>query len=312
MKLKFVLKDTEYLNALVKAIQNTDKRVFIDVGKDFDHQNDELLVTDISSQELKSSLKKRSLGGIVFLDASGYSDLCDDDSSGPFTLNKYSPVSEMLSDFRLCYYKWTGENLEYRNDAKLIGIFTDMSPKDSAFCSSLFARQYIYRNGGEALIIPLSHLDLSNAPHDVGMESFKKMIYYIEIGKKFPVDAFYLKDSYGVSYLRTPYGINPIAELDEKTMMMLVSYMTGSNFDIVILDAGCEYTKKNREIIGRAEHKLWLYHNDENDMTNIALVNQLFSDPLQLKKIFIGGGMEKLSLNIDEYLNEILEGGMYV
>ena len=80
----------------------------------------------------------------------------------------------------------------------------------------------------------------------------------IDEKKDYPPDCFTVTDSYGISYLMLPEGVNPIAELDHRYLSMLINSV-GNHFDTVILDVGTCFSKENIRIISCANDIIFFF-----------------------------------------------------
>jgi hypothetical protein len=137
--------------------------------------------------------------------------------------------------------------------SRVIAVCSENDMLSSDRCRAI-ARQIIYRQGGRILILSLSFInDYGNTG---GRDVFRKLMYFIDGGRDYRADAFTFTDSYGISYLDIPRGINPVASLDAGYLSALIRTM-GSKFDLVILDAGTCYRKENLDIIRSAGDIVW-------------------------------------------------------
>ena len=81
-------------------------------------------------------------------------------------------------------------------------------------------------------------------------------MYMIDEKKDYSSDCFTVTDSYGISYLMLPEGINPIAELDHGYLSNLINSV-GKHFDTVILDVGTCFSKVNVQLINSSNDILF-------------------------------------------------------
>lgn len=303
MKLKFIIRDIDYMRALADSLSKADINLYAEIGKDFNSDPETLIVTDYDAGRLQNETRRRSLAGIVFLSpVSGIAGLCDDE---PWIIYKYKRVSEILADLKYYYYLWTGKGVEKINDAGMISVQSDCGAETTAYFSKLLAQQFIYRIGGEVLIIPLSYVSRSTPAYDEKNDSFTRLMYYIYADKSFPSEVFYIRDRIGVSYVRTAQGINPIAGLDEDGLKRLIEHSVSNTFDLVILDVGSELSKKNKTISESCANKFWLYEGEYENRRNSSIMREYFSDISSVNEINLGIDREKLSLTADDYIRKM-------
>ncbi|MBR0373534.1 MAG: hypothetical protein IJH91_03270 [Mogibacterium sp.] len=310
MKFKFVVSDIPYMRALAGAIERADPNVFIEIGRDCSRTESALIVTDISQEEYAKRTSNQDDKGVVFLDRTispAYEELAP---GGPFRICKYCRVSELLAQLSYYYYLWSGRNDSVCVDSKVISVITDRNPSVADAFSQLFARHYLYRIGGNVLVLCFSCIDRIAAVHD-SEDMFKRLVYYAASGRDVPLDAFFYRDNYGVCYLRTPYGINPIYKADDTTMNDLMRLITGSLFDLVILDIGTEFSERNIGLINRSAAKFWLYTENEDAVSNEVLLNQIITTSDGLTTLYAGRGIDGLSLTIDERIRRSFGTGGY-
>lgn len=304
MKLRFAVKDREYMKAVVEALARADQNVYAEIGRELRIGEDSLLVTDISPERFQELCKRRSLAGVVFFSENGSEAAMRDDQ--PWTVCKYARISEILAELRYYYYLWTGKSEDRPGDANVVSVQSDAGGCISGIFSRMLASQYLYRVGGRVLIIPLTSLDRSEIHHDERHDSFAKFMYLISLGKSFPQDPFFYKDSLGVSYLRTGHGINPVFTLGADELRQLIDHVSTKGFDLVILDAGDEFSSRNLEVIRRSGRKFWLHDSDGADVRSSALYRDIFGDDMNVQMVTLAIRKDKLSLTADDYIR-----GMY-
>ena len=139
----------------------------------------------------------------------------------------------------------------------MIAVISGSDQLCSDRCREL-AGQIIYIHGGSVLILPLGFINDHRAyTGDDGSGAFRRLMYMIDEGMDYPAEIFTVTDSYGISRLRMPAGINPLTELDEEYLSRLVCSL-GRQFDTLVLDIGSCYRKENISLICGADEILFI------------------------------------------------------
>ena len=85
MKLKLMMRDQEYQNALAARLGRVCSEIYVEIGNDFSQEEDTLIITDIGRGRLGP--------GMVFLHKECVQEM---EGSGPYTLFKYDSVGMLL------------------------------------------------------------------------------------------------------------------------------------------------------------------------------------------------------------------------
>jgi hypothetical protein len=125
-------------------------------------------------------------------------------------------------------------------------------------------------------------------------------MYMIDEGKDCPPGSFTSIDSYGISYLRLPAGINPVSGLDEDYLGSLIS-SAGSHFDTVILDIGTCFRKENLQMICKSDNIIFF-----GSGRNTGDLSSFFNEKTaaRIRQICTADAKDE-TIGIDDYVKEI-------
>ncbi len=244
MRLAFLMRDTEYRDALLEMISEADRNIYLEIGIDSitsSIKNKTMLVTDLSPDEIEEETLLKIKDRTVFISSASRSDSEEDLIYN--TIFKYESLSMNLSNITAAYYKWCGEGIP---DTGLSKVFAVCGESDSftGLTSSSLARQVIFHHGGSVLVLPMGSIN------DYGLEDlkdagkFNRLMYYVDSDTDYEIGEFIRKDSYGINYLLMPNGINPISYLKSKDILELISSLS-RKFETLIIDIGSSYSKTN-------------------------------------------------------------------
>ena len=93
MRLKLVMKDREYRDALAERIRRSRRNLYVIIEDNFRMEEDTLLVTDVGEGKLRE--------GMVLLSSECRREV---EGKGPYVLFKYAGVDALLTDLRLCAF----------------------------------------------------------------------------------------------------------------------------------------------------------------------------------------------------------------
>jgi len=252
MRLKLIIRDKEYRDALIEKIAESDMNIFAEVGNGTVSagMQGELIVTDVSPENISDDVLKKICGKTVFLTPLPTGGGISDD--GINRIFKYCGIKRMLSDISLIYHDVTGIPSARPGLAGVFAVCADADGFTEAECRML-ARQIVFRKGGSVLIIPLGYVNSYGLTGEADKSRFMRLMYQIATGRDFNSDGYIETDSCGVSFLRLPRGLNPIAYLGEEELISLTDGMS-VRFDTIILDAGACYRDGNLRLIREADN----------------------------------------------------------
>ena len=235
MRLGILIRDGDYRDALIEKLSSYDNDLFVNIiGNNRGDAADCLILTDIGPEEFDSELLSKISCMTVFLSTSP--DPADCFSEAYRSVFKYGGVNTLLSELMLAYNEWRG-NVSIRSyTGKIISVCSE-SDSSSADKSSALARQIVYRQGGRVLLMSLGYINDHGRNEDDRVNRFARLMYTIRTGRQSASDSFTYTDSYGVSYLMLPCGINPIAYLGEDELKGVIKALSG-RFDSLVLDIG--------------------------------------------------------------------------
>ena len=253
MKVGILMRDTEYRDALAAMISETGRDVLVEIsdGKGAGSMSrDSVLLTDVMPSRIEEAALDKLRKRTVFL--SPVPDLGDDTDSRCRIVFKYSDVNTILSELSEVYSDWTGDRGFISPSTRVFAVISESDQLGSERCRNL-AAQIIYIHGGSVLIIPLGYINDYRYGSGDDTGSFRRLMYMIDEGRDYSPDCYTFSDSYGISYLRLPGGVNPVTDLGSDYMCRLVR-SCGSHFDTVILDIGTCFRRENLELINSADN----------------------------------------------------------
>ena len=235
MRLGILIRDEDYRDALIKRLSSYDNDLFVNIiGKSKGDAADCLILTDIRPEEFDKEVLSKISARTVFLSTSPEPAETDDEAFR--RVFKYGSVGTLLSELMLAYNEWRG-NVSIRNySGRIISVCSE-SDSFSADKAGALARQIIYRQGGRVLVMSLGYINDHGRNEDDRVNRFARLMYAIRTGRESASDSFTYTDSYGVSCLMLPCGINPVAYLGEDELKGVIRALSG-RFDTLILDIG--------------------------------------------------------------------------
>lgn len=251
MKLGILIRDTEYRKALVDKLASYDNDIFVNViGETGGDTSDCLILTDIGPEEFDEKILSRIAMRTVFLSGSADDADAASDSDTYRRVFKYSGVESLLSEFVNAYSEWHGGGVRRTCSSKTIAVLSDSDSFASDKCRAL-ARQIIYRRGGRVLLLSLGFINDYGRPESGRINRFARLMYAVRTGRGSAWDSFTYTDSYGVSSLMLPPGLNPAAYLEEDELRELIAGLSGG-FDAVVMDTGTCLRQENLSVIKEA------------------------------------------------------------
>lgn len=210
---------------------------------------------------------------------------------GPFRLFKYKNIDRLLSDMRLFYFIWTGESHCEDFDCRTISVFCDSDETKSRVFATAIARQIAYRSGEAVLLMSLTHIDMRTEGCE-DEDVFKRFMYYIEIERKFPREAFFVIDNYGVSSMRGSGGLNRLQLLSKDEFAKLVEYLAERCFDTIVFNVGTAMTDVGLRAINESGYRFFL----RTDGFDTSMEDKLIGEILRDDK---GGTVERIDVAFD-------------
>ena len=251
MRVQLLIRDKDYRDALTEMIAGTDMDIYLEVESDSSKDGSSVILTDIRPDEIDMEILKKISKRTLFLASVRPGTDTSDDDVHLHRIFKYSCLSSILSELVMVHHEWTGDTGGIRTVSRTLAVISETDYRSSDRCIIL-ARQIIYRVGGSVLILPLG--PINDYSYDTGEAHgwFTRLMYLIDEGRDFPIDSFAVKDSYGVSYLMLPKGLNPVAGLSAEYLSKLIMSV-GCRFDTLILDIGSSLRHENTDIASRSD-----------------------------------------------------------
>lgn len=260
MRVQLLIRDKEYQDALTEMIAGSDMDILIEIKSESSRDGKSIILTDISPDELDRDVLCKISPRTLFLSAVRPGNDAGRKVSGEISaplhiVFKYSCISNILAELALVHHEWTGDPGNISTVSRTIAVIGE-SDYHSADRCRILARQIVYRKGGSVLILPLGYIN--DYSYDTGEARgwFTRLMYMIDEGKDYPADSFVCKDSYGVSYLMLPRGLNPVSGLGNAYLGKLIMSL-GCRFDTLILDAGTSFRRENIDLAARSDRILY-------------------------------------------------------
>ncbi len=261
MKLKLMMRDQEYQNALAARLGRVCSEIYVEIGNDFSQDEDTLIITDIGRGRLGP--------GMVFLHKECIQEM---EGSGPYTLFKYDSVGSLVRNLWECFYLWTGRGTLPVQSTSMVFVGAASRTDICHRFAESFAQQLSNHSDFSVLYLPLSYLLMGyRCTVDSGMEDFnnsipdktvfRKLVYYVQQGREIPRNPFFCRLHRNVFQLHTENGINPVAAMGSEGRNDFIRKMS-SYFDIVILSAGDCYSQENLDLMMEASVRFFLIDNE--------------------------------------------------
>lgn len=306
MRVRLIIQDEDYRKAMIDIISHSDKDVYLEIGNvgTLGKIDDSTLVlTDVAPEKCCFDGLKNRFKRVVFLTSDIKDELDPEKVDDYQRLFKYKSISSILSDVEHINYQLTGES---SSSFGLVGrVYAVCSDKaDGKYAKSL-ARQVLFRRGGNILILSLKYVNEYGTSDEPNRSRFSRLMYYMDIGKDYPIEAFTYNDSYGISYLRLPIGINPMAYVSTDELEDIIRHLSHKNYDTLILDIGDSYSEVNIRQINKADNIVWFKDDRSSFSVSEILVENSIKD--RVKEIHICNPDEDIELTIDDYVRKIYE-----
>ena len=250
MRLKLVMKDREYRDALAERIRRSRQNLYVIIEDNFRMEEDTLLVTDVGEGKLRE--------GMVLLSSECRREV---EGKGPYVLFKYAGVDELLTDLRLCAFLWTGKGDLRRGEERIVTVGaverTDLGHR----LAEQVALELGERLEEPVLLLDLTYFYREGQPEESG-NTFRKLVYYLQSGKNIPVEVFFRRERGNVFRVRMPRGMNELMKIPGRECLELIREM-GRYFSAVVCSVGDCFSERNIEVMKNSE---WCIYMAEEDM----------------------------------------------
>ena len=247
MRVGIMMRDIEYRDAIAEMLSETGRDIFVEVAGSGGVDRESVILTDIMPSDIDEGSLAKLRDRTVFLSPVP---VASETNRELHVLFKYSSISVLLAELSEVHSEWSGDRGPLSLSTRVIAVISESDQMGSDRCRAL-AAQILYIHGGTVVVVPLGHVNDHHRVTTDGTGAFRRLMYMIDEKKDYPPDCFTVTDSYGISYLMLPEGVNPIAELDHRYLSMLINNV-GNHFDTVILDVGTCFRKENIQLISCA------------------------------------------------------------
>lgn len=301
MRIRLIIKDDEYCRAMLRTISQLDKDVYVEVGDYGGAENIDdrtVIVTDLNTKDHSFSHNR-----VVYLTANPSDNIRPNKPEEEQKIFKYKSISSIFSDIEQLSYLWTGITDSIDSvSSRIYAVCSDLAD-DSSRLSQALARQITFRHGGDILLLSLRYVNEYSLQDEKNNSKFARLMYYMDIGRTIPIDAFTYMDSYGISYLRLSTGLNPMAYMKEDDLIATVRNLSHMKFDTLILDIGDTYNEANIRMINSADNIIWFTSGrDRFDINDICVEKNVQE---KVKRIAIYGKESDIELSIDDYVRNV-------
>lgn len=291
-----MMRDTEYRDALAEMISENGKDIYAVLNGGAGTHKEAVILTDVLPHEIETQTLERLEKRTLFLSSVPVSSR----DSRHHIIFKYSDITDILAELSAVYSEWSGDSGTLAASTRVIAVISESDQLCAERCRTL-AAQIIYNHGDSVLVIPLGYINahLQKSGKDEG-GTFRRLMYMIDEGKDCPAGCFTSTDSYGISYMRLPPGINPVSGLDEDYLSRLIA-SAGSHFDTVILDIGTCFRSENLHVISKSDNILFF-----GTGRNIGDIGSYFEADItsKIRKISAADAKDE-TIEIDDYVREI-------
>lgn len=255
MKVKLVMRDTEYRDALAKRWSKIGWDLYVEMGEDFSREENEMIITDLGYGKLKP--------GMIYLHPEPRKEM---EGAGPHTLFKYAGAESILRDVRICFYLWTGQG-KLPDDSSfkiLIGAAfrTDLCHQ---FAVAL-AEELSQQSELSILYLPFSYFVPRNGWGIGGnvapmVGTVRKLGYYLEQKRDIALEMFFWQRPNRVYRLCSPDsgipGVNELARITSAEQCSFVEQVS-AYFDITVIMVGDCLNEGSRNLVEVADKSIFL------------------------------------------------------
>ena len=310
MRVAMMMRDSEYRDAMIEMLSGYDKDICIEVSGPTGLSREAVILTDILPSEIERGSLEKIRRRTVFLSPVPTDSMQMQDNSRPVYRDqslsesihivfKYCSLDTILAELALVYSLWSGNTGNINPSTRIIAVTGESDHMSGSRCRAL-AGQILYRHGGSVLIIPLAYVsDQADEQSRDERGWFRRLMYMIDEGREYSAESFTYTDSYGISFLRLPSGINPLTQLSSDYLEKLITSI-GSRFNTLILDVGSCFSAVNLRVLANADNILFFGSGRRIDDPCRYLGAE---NEQKIRKIGISDARSE-ALSIDDFVNE--------
>ena len=301
MRVVIMMRDKEYRDAFAEMVSETGRDIYAVLNSNTGKvQKEAVILTDVMPHEIDPSALGKLEARTLFLSPVPVSSEIREKYHVIF---KYSDITSILAELSSVYADWSGDSGSLAASTRVIAVISESDQLCFERCRTL-AAQIIYTHGDSVLLIPMGYVNGQTEKGGTAEKGvFRRMMYMIDEGKDFPPESFTVCDSYGISYIRMPPGINPVSELDDDYILRLIRN-AGKHFDTVILDIGTCFRPENLQIISKADNVIFF-----GSGRNIGDISDFIGEQSAKRvRVFNSADAKDETIEIDDYVREIYGG----
>jgi len=304
MRLKILIEDIEYRDALIEALSKSEKNVYIELIDSIDEDwftYGTILLTDIPEDLVIEIAGVEYASRIIVLTACQM-DCIKPDSIEENKVNrvfKFQNASFILAQIAELNTVING-NLQSRLVSTSKYIVCGNSTEQCSLFSNILARQIRFRHGGNIMILSLTYINSHPISEERDCGKYARMMYLRSVGRAHSQDLYTYTDLYGITYLRLPVGNNPLAFMSSESLISLCSYLCDGVVDTLILDIGSEFSSRNQSLFKLADDILIVNRGGRStDWNTFQPMNTK-----EIKQKTISFSDVDIELNLDDYLRD--------
>lgn len=294
IRVKLCIREEEYLRAFINYVSMSEAPIYLEVcnsTSDFEH-GDSIILTDLEDFLDRFNISQRSR--LIILSSRFVKTGVN--LSGAHVLFKYKRMSDIISELMIIYSEIFQDDYSFfQTGSDLISICSvEELEYSETQLTQFIARQITYCTHKDVLIIPCKHINTYAYAGDA--DKFSKMMYYIQEKRELQRASFFYNDEYGVSYFKLHEILNPIVEMDDEIVSLLISEMM-KLFPIVILDVGDCLNLRNLRRIEKSSLG-FCFSQSRLEPSEVLPIN----DTGHINMIRLRDGIQKSEMNIVDIL----------
>ena len=174
----------------------------------------------------------------------------------PYCVYRYKESQNLVKDLLQIYFQMTGRVLPYSGDrtCRLL-VFVAGGGGWGTTSTAIAVSRMLHRiYGCRSLYLNLCPIDDSKKYlAGLGETNLLKLLYYLEQGREFPMEAF-ITSSEELDYVDTKVFNNSCDEMDTALLERFLSKVESLGiYDFVVADAGNHLSRQNRKLLGHAD-----------------------------------------------------------
>ncbi|NLY82074.1 MAG: hypothetical protein GX078_04790 [Clostridiales bacterium] len=316
MRLLMLIRDNAYCNALAKGIALSSKEIKITIipfcNDKIDISEYNIVLTDGDVTIFTKEFSKEEMKKFVFLvnylkeDTIYKYENCVDEFPNYNFIFKYKEIRFFISDILWYYYQVTSEYNCHPIKGTMISFFSDKNVLNCSLYSKMLGKTLLDKEEKNILIFPLTYINSDIIMDDTVETNFKRLMYNINLNRKFPLEPYFYMDMYGLYHFRSKETLNPIPELFMKEFNGLIGYIMRNMFDVIIFDIGSNYNSNNLNVIKMSDKRI-IVCEDKNSLLIDLIIKKCDLDEMHNINRIVSPRESKIADYNDEQIQFDLE-----